>query len=171
MFFVYQMKYLLQQRCRTTQSCRHKALLSSSGLDSIEKDSWSARQMLPRIWDQIWGGSLSFSIILGWSFSHRCRRIDTLHNSGLWCFCSKVYANYTSRLRKIFVHEYKCKFYIYLFIFFIFFMYSSFGSFMWLMISLNPECNIISTTSWNKEECLAFQSNQMYYYVETKDRC
>ena len=38
------MKYLLQQRCRTTRSCRHKALLSSSRPDSIEKDSKSARR-------------------------------------------------------------------------------------------------------------------------------
>ena len=30
--------------CRTTRSCRHKALLSSSGPDSIEKDSRSARR-------------------------------------------------------------------------------------------------------------------------------
>ena len=38
------MKYLLQHCCRTTQSCRHKALLSSSGPDSIKKDSRSARR-------------------------------------------------------------------------------------------------------------------------------
>ena len=38
------MKCLLQQRWRTTQSCRHKALLSSSGPDFIGKDSWSARR-------------------------------------------------------------------------------------------------------------------------------
>ena len=38
------MKYLLQHCCRTTRSCRHKALLSSSGPDSIEKDSQSARR-------------------------------------------------------------------------------------------------------------------------------
>ena len=37
------MKYLLQYCCRTTRSCRHKALLSSSGPDSIKKDSPSAR--------------------------------------------------------------------------------------------------------------------------------
>ena len=42
-FFFYMMKYLLQQHCRTTQSCRQKALLSISGLDSFEKDSWSSR--------------------------------------------------------------------------------------------------------------------------------
>ena len=38
------MKYLLQHCCRTTQSCRHKAWLSSSGPDSIEKDFWVARR-------------------------------------------------------------------------------------------------------------------------------
>ena len=38
------MKYLLQQRCRTTQSCRHNALLSSSGPDSIKKVSQLARR-------------------------------------------------------------------------------------------------------------------------------
>ena len=31
--------------CRTTQSCRHKALLSSSGPDSIKKDSQSPRRV------------------------------------------------------------------------------------------------------------------------------
>ena len=30
--------------CKTTQSCRHKALLSSSGPDSIKKDSRSAHR-------------------------------------------------------------------------------------------------------------------------------
>ena len=40
----YKMIYVLQQRCRTTRSCRHKALLSSSGPDSIKKYSWSAHR-------------------------------------------------------------------------------------------------------------------------------
>ena len=35
------MKYLLQHCFRTTWRCWHKALLSNSGPDSIEKDSWS----------------------------------------------------------------------------------------------------------------------------------
>ena len=43
-FFFYKMKYLLQQHCMTNRSCRHKALLSSSGPDSIEKDSRSAHR-------------------------------------------------------------------------------------------------------------------------------
>ena len=38
------MKYLLQQHCRTTRSCRHKASLSSSRPDSIGKDSRLARR-------------------------------------------------------------------------------------------------------------------------------
>ena len=38
-YIFYKMKYLLQHRCRTTRSCRHKALLSRSGPDSIKKDS------------------------------------------------------------------------------------------------------------------------------------
>ena len=42
------MKCLLQHHCRTTQSCRHKALISSSGLDFIKKDSWSPRRANPR---------------------------------------------------------------------------------------------------------------------------
>ena len=39
-FFFFKLKGGLpgQSSCRTTQSCRHKALLSSSGPDSIEKD-------------------------------------------------------------------------------------------------------------------------------------
>ena len=44
LLFFYKMKYLFQQRWRTTCSCRHKALLSSRGPDSIEKDSRSARR-------------------------------------------------------------------------------------------------------------------------------
>ena len=39
---IFKIKYLLQHRCRTIWSCWHKALLSSSGPDSIEKDSWLA---------------------------------------------------------------------------------------------------------------------------------
>ena len=38
------MKYLLQHCCTTTQSCWHKALLSNSDSDNIEKDSWSAHR-------------------------------------------------------------------------------------------------------------------------------
>ena len=53
-FFFYKMKYLLQQRCRTTRSCRHKALLSSSGPDSIEKYSWSTRTV--GLWWHMAGG-------------------------------------------------------------------------------------------------------------------
>ena len=33
---------------------------------------------LPRMGGLIWSGSLKFSIILGWSFSHRCMTIDLL---------------------------------------------------------------------------------------------
>ena len=36
------------------------------------------RQTFPRIWDQIWSESLSFSITFGWSFSHRCTLIGSV---------------------------------------------------------------------------------------------
>ena len=39
------MKYLLQHCCRTTRGCRHKALLSNSGPDSIKKDRSCQRQV------------------------------------------------------------------------------------------------------------------------------
>ena len=42
--FFYKMKQFLQQRCRTTRNCRHKALVSISRPDSIKKDSQSARR-------------------------------------------------------------------------------------------------------------------------------
>ena len=42
--FFFKVKYLLQHFCRTTLGCRHKALLSNSGPDSIKKDSRSAHR-------------------------------------------------------------------------------------------------------------------------------
>ena len=41
---IFKMKYLLQHCCRKTQSYQHKALLSSTGPNPLEKDSWSARR-------------------------------------------------------------------------------------------------------------------------------
>ena len=38
----HKMTFLSHQCCRTSRSCRHKALQSSSRPDSIKKDSWSA---------------------------------------------------------------------------------------------------------------------------------
>ena len=53
--YFYMMKYLLQKHCNTTWSCRHKALLSSSGTDSIEKDFRLACRANPSR-QRIWGG-------------------------------------------------------------------------------------------------------------------
>ena len=38
-------KRIIFMHCRTTWSCRYRALPSNSGLDSIGKDSWSTRRV------------------------------------------------------------------------------------------------------------------------------
>ena len=71
------MKYLLQHCCKTTRSCRHKALLSSSGPDCIG-EKYLDRATVPivaasgkrgyTLWDLVWprAGGPTSSLCAEW---------------------------------------------------------------------------------------------------------